>query len=1204
MAGTLVIGVGGTGIKTLVHVKKQLQDSRQDGKLPSDVQILGIDTRQAPEGVSGIGSWHNAQARRQLKEYKGDVTIDPNTEYFWLGGALELWTCGNQVNGIDGVEKASYITRWFDLKYFCNNPARAALLNVTNGAGMYRQIGRLGLFHHLQNGTGSLLYQRLAQKLTSISEGSITVILCGSLAGGTGAALFQDIAHLLKTIGELNGKTVNVTAMLVLPEAFSWTPHLAVNPAMRARAFAAMREMVRFMTVSDSALGFRMQYTKENVQELNNCTKGALFSIVYLLEKRAMLPQQDAPSNPLSTKIEYGVAPTMGAWIASLCDHTIAAEYGSWEANIKYGEGADAHLYQGLVPALCGSFGTYSIVLPKASIIEKWTAMLAKDILEQLAPRDAQDLFETKKVGNRAVTAGNVKAGEDWKKNPSHIARDAGDLGERDDDTTHTELVKQVMNRSVNDWRTYYLDETASDEQSKTFEEMMEQKTYFFNHWKKYFWIPYDKGAVVKHKATRNYDKSPDKAGKALHEECENKYQELESHWVTAINQLTQHQFDIFSEASLEKIAAVLNGKTELLHEQIDATLNRPGSLTWLMAYTKQQVKDLDKTVRILDDAQKTFEVKIRSLEAEWVAGSKQTNPILAQMKKDERKQKDYLKKRQEWLEAKRCSLLCSKELALAKKMYLWTNHLFERLESFALMINGIHDSISQWVDERIEDELSVNRDQASITNMEKVRELVRDEQWEEDQYKKFLNLDPNSPNGNYRVLQNINWKVREITVKGQDEGGEFQAPEPELSISGWPLELDGGPLADNRIITKSSRSDRQELYKEIQNNAYRLLEICRLQFVPAWDKLTVIDYLKYKYNSDTAALTPQALATEKAKMCNVLLSASVNASNKLTNMAYLLVPSGTQEDPFLQLVLGQLKVEVRAADEFNRVLEHADSTTLTFLVLTNGYNIKTLDAYKLGATPYLQLRPKGEGVEVSRQINHLFRAEKEATLYDRLNPDGNHYLVSSRVSMPLEEPELLDRFLTALSLKLIKHQSVPITRERAGSVFQASLKVKKNIFGTLQETTRDWWLNNPDDYSGREVDYLAAAECFCLRSLDHSSEPQSIDELHAMMDDAVLNGLEEKLTKEYLPHWQKGGVGCTANQITAAQEPNPSTRQSLLNTETTKQLWRELVPDIEARLKRLLGLPEEERQVSKTIPDEIEFLKILLSRIQNETKE
>ncbi len=479
MAGTLIIGVGGTGLKTLIHVKKQLQDARATGDLPPSVQILGIDTRDTPEKISGIGSYQSALARRQMKEYRGDVMIDPNTEYFWLGGNVYQDVCGDPTQGLRGWGNDHFASRRIDLKYYQNSSKRKDLLNIRAGAGMYRQIGLLALFANLQHGRTSLFYQTLSRKLQAFADLDVNVILCGSLAGGTGASLFLDIAHLLRQIAPTVNKSVDITAMLVLPDAFQWTPGLEVDASMRARGMASMREMVRFLTVHDNALGFRLQYTNdENDQILNSRTQGALFSLVYLMEQRAKLPQKNSIPNPLTTKIEYGVTPTMATWIVSLCDQSIAQEFVAWKANLAAIAGA--RNFQGLVPAFCGSFGTFSMVLPVASIVEKWTTRLSNTILSQMVPVDSEGRFDPTKVGGFDVPAGSSYVREDWHKNPAVIARDAGDLGDRYSETTVISLIKEIRDRQVDSWRRVFLDEAPSEEQIKTFEKMDEKKTYFY----------------------------------------------------------------------------------------------------------------------------------------------------------------------------------------------------------------------------------------------------------------------------------------------------------------------------------------------------------------------------------------------------------------------------------------------------------------------------------------------------------------------------------------------------------------------------------------------------------------------------------------------------------------------------------------------------------------------------------------------------
>ncbi len=707
-------------------------------------------------------------------------------------------------------------------------------------------------------------------------------------------------------------------------------------------------------------------------------------------------------------------------------------------------------------------------------------------------------------------------------------------------------------------------------------------------------WPQIDEGALAQRVRTADHDGSAEKAALALDEKCKNVYQELENNWQRVLNILANRQISLFQTEFRRYTKAVLIGEEgpNTNKEGADKAKNRMGSLIWLNSYVSKQVEHLTNAQGIFKKALVDADLEISDLEKEWIAGGNQKGSLLSQMKENEGKQSEYLKKRQNWLNLKRWKVNCEAEMKVIEALLVETVYFRDRLGRYAQVLNGATRSMSAHLNQRLEE---IKNEENSATDLRQVREIVNDETWENLQYKHFLQPDSNLRPADYNVLNSIHWDVQEFPY---GERGEKIVPEPRLSIGGFRLEQTG-PLESNVIEIRVPKEDLTASEIEIKNNAYRLLESCRVQFTPVWNDLTVVDYFKYKYDSHDADSNPEAFAEYLLSKCNVLLSPGAQNQNAPTWMAYLIAPGNDANDPWLQRAIQKLRVNTTAAAAFSNVLLHNDTTTLTYLVLLDGVEIKTLDAYIQGAYPYLNTPEKGQGEQLDRRLMHIFVAEKNATHFDRLNRDNTRYLVSTRVTMVLEEEELLSDFIIAMGLGIISQQEQGLGG-RVGKVIKATLTVKEMWQGSLREREKVFFLNDPENYPTQDVDYLVAAETFCLRSFDLSPESAEISTLHKLLKPIMDEKIATKIETELLPHW-KTGEG-TSQAVAAAHEPDERLRKDKLILEARKSLYRSIYPLIEGRLTALRSIPSDQAQLNKTLSDEIEFIKILLVKINEFT--
>ncbi len=1185
MASTLVIGVGGTGIRTLIHVKKQIQDQRPDGSLPDRVKILGLDTLPRPETISDIGAWESAHARRTAKDYEGEARINATTEYLFVGGNAHPWVCGDRTANKPGWGPDHFGTTWFDRRYFCNHPQATVLLNIRDGAGMYRQIGRLATFYALRQGPSSALFTTLRNAINGFDDQTINVIVCGSLAGGTGASMFIDIAHLVKKIAKANAKQTRLVAMMALPEAFRHTPPVVVGDDMKARATVAMRELMRFLSVHSQEIGFKMQFSDSQDVVLNSRTEGAVFSIVYLFDRRWKPPTSEAPPNPLNVRLEHGVAPTMATWITALVDQRAQERL---TAGLINRESILSNMdREGLVPAVAGSTGSYSIVLPVAAIVEDWTMRLAEEALEYLVPITENGAIHPAMKGGKAGVEARQDVIEGWANIPVNVAKDIGNLGpEYEPGGNNTSSVSPVTLRSANDFQRFLFPTGAQEDLTSSaraiFEDMDENRVYFFRN-AGLFSDPL-KGALVQEESPRAHNNNPKSAARSLVDACDRAEQEKLAEWNSVVSKCAEYQWARYQAWLLDFASKELNGSSGLEDIPKNALRNKAGKMGWLLQYVEEMADHLDRFRMLLSEAREVRERQVESALLSIDAG-KDGGKLLA-MQQSHRKQKEYLETRQEILTWKRWDLLCKTELELIEKMHKYTALLRDSLRSYGQILQAGRDSISKYFDSRKQ---QIRAQRMAGVALEKVREIVDDEAWETEQYNRFIAGDEDTPRADRRILADFSWEVQNVT-KNPGTRDAYNTPEIKLVVNGFELEKIG-LLASNVI----ELSEPDKVKDAIRANALRLMTRCRKEFVRVWDELTVVDYLAHKYQGRTQNETPESFAEYLLEKCEVLLRLPEDEAPY--RLAYLLAPKGTDaQAAWSERVLNKLQTDTNADAGYSGVLPHNDKTTLTYLAVADLVGIDKLPAYQDGMRQYLQWPKQSVGIHMSRSLNHIYRAERNAVEFDGVAQDGTPELTKTRVVALLEEESRLERFAQALAFDLIEDfQVVDQNNNYVGNVKRVVIPPREGEKDRFQREITEpytYWLNTPGDFGNTRVPYLYAAETFCLRVQEKSPEMKSIEEMHERIVEIINDRINEDLKSKYKPKWSEGDG--EASEVEDARMPDNKNRKARLRAAARRKIYQNLVPFFEEQLDRLKSLSADER--NPAFPDEVEFMKVMLA--------
>lgn len=399
----LIVGLGGTGVRALTHLKKDLITLNQ-GILPDEVRLLAFDTVREPDViVGGLEAEDNEAASGvRLEASEG--------EYVHIGGNIKPFMREAASNN-GNVSKMPQVSSWLQAECYLKTLQDAQFL-LEHGAGMLPQFGRAGLFDDVRAPGMSKIYTSLNRAIKHVKDktnaNTIEVALLTSTAGGTGAGMFIDIAHLVRQIaGDTN---IRLRGFIVLPEAFAKIPS-GVTSDMKARSYAALRETKRFMISFDFRRGYPMYYHSDRGDhDAKNIWQGRiqskLFDYMYLIDGRR-------DKNDLTQYLpDFGVAPSIADMVSSVLDVRGGQKFTEHENNMHDMMNAqDVNVER---TANYGTIGTYTIVLPIYHIVDGFAHQLSLEALEAwLRPAEKSDGIPTSLMFDQNRDAGIGQRGSE-----------------------------------------------------------------------------------------------------------------------------------------------------------------------------------------------------------------------------------------------------------------------------------------------------------------------------------------------------------------------------------------------------------------------------------------------------------------------------------------------------------------------------------------------------------------------------------------------------------------------------------------------------------------------------------------------------------------------------------------------------------------------------------------------------------------------
>lgn len=347
---TLVIGVGGTGQKTLHHIKRRLQAATAGPRPPVKLLSFDTDTQEKPEKLDA-------------------------TEFTHL--QIQSGNFQNMLRGLPAHRPE--IAEWFPEPE--RYPGLRNIKTLRDGAAQVRACGRLVFFDNADAIQKSLQIQLavLAQAQTQlVHEGElptetvpkssgIDVFIVSSLSGGTGSGMCLDFAGLLKGVFESDYQ-LNVYGIFLQPDLFEGVVPMQNLLRIRANNYSALKEINHFMAPESL---FKVAYSKATTIS----AACPVFDAVFLLGKL------NGRGVPVDNLRHAGVM--VGDFIHEFAVEGLGDKFYKTQINNAI-EGATRHIARNGLRTWISSMGTHLVSWPLDEIRDYWTARESSLVLAKL----------------------------------------------------------------------------------------------------------------------------------------------------------------------------------------------------------------------------------------------------------------------------------------------------------------------------------------------------------------------------------------------------------------------------------------------------------------------------------------------------------------------------------------------------------------------------------------------------------------------------------------------------------------------------------------------------------------------------------------------------------------------------------------------------------------------------------------------------
>jgi len=817
---SLIIGLGGTGLKVATFVKKNLLEANQN-QLPPQIGIFVLDTVKSVDFQAG--GWGKA---RDESHATGPVKIEGSGEYRNLTGNVskliteimnEQIAASADPSQIQG-QPHRHISSWFQAQYYRQEVGTgAAEESLDVGAARFRQFGRLALFNNIDKVTQDTIPSALSG-IRRAGASKVYVHIIGSFAGGTGASMFIDIPHLVRELAVANHfpQGTVIFGHFVLPAAFEGTDQVRlsdqrVREGFQAKSYAALRELTRLQgrTITLPG-GYPLVYSPSGTGALNTRVTEALYTVVYLYD--GIRGNLDTTNDLNRLKIEDGLAPSIADVVVSYVDDksggafvTQSVNYHSFYPDFK-------------IPAsqvTYGSVGTYTIELPIYHITEGWAHDLADETIQTLGDKNPGGTSLDPAAEARRLlrqSTGMISQFADW----------GGSRAQNSD--LQQQVVDQVLGYDATGWQ-QQMSALGEGLRSIVDQSLIELEGSLTD--------PKSSKYYVSAKPSGNTDaQRADNLKTAIETKLKLMVGMPEEHWRRqggdfrkALERLAGYHRDTFRKALDDELRLRLNGDPNLDSAEIE----KQGKLPYVKAFLQAMDSILKASYAVLATADKQGRDKRKpiydGLESDVTTAD-------AKMRKSSgwgnRNLEDYLHKSDRLAQFYKADIARKVAQALLEQLQVITEKALDEIELWEQIIfqagqgeGGMRALIQAGRAE-------VNEDRSESRNAS--RWIIKDNEpgdtYIGDFRTKYMKEQLR------KILKQVKWNV------GRRDDGALRI---EFQLGDKPFDR----LAGTKEMLGRGRA-----------NANLLLEECRSPFKPAWDEMSVAAYLAQNYSGRVEELS------------------------------------------------------------------------------------------------------------------------------------------------------------------------------------------------------------------------------------------------------------------------------------------------------------------------------------------------------------
>ncbi|MBI3241790.1 MAG: hypothetical protein HYZ49_05795 [Chloroflexi bacterium] len=1035
----LIIGLGGTGQWVLTWLKRDLLLSNS-GQMPKTLRLLEFDTARRLEATA---TRITERGEKEEAAAVGGVMLDA-MEFIHIGGnALSM------VKDMD--EKGAYpqIRKWFNAETWLRTQTQATF-NLDEGAGRLRQFGRLAIYKDVLGGeVKSVIWRALVNAMEGVRASAtqqhpLEIMLVGSFAGGTGSGTFIDMALILRLLANKYHIPHVMRGIFALPSVFTTQP----TDDMKARCFAAWRELNRFMVVDEEFSMPEVAYI-ENNQNFSVHPNQRLFDACYLVDGRRN-------GQPLTDEAKTGVFPMLAEAISAFLDENAGTAYSEWiltNLATEYARTPNLPMYSAI--------GAFTVQVPAYFVVETSRHALAQNILLQLLrPQrepDSEGRLSAGDAGRLMALAAPDKNGED----PGFAGRSrSGNLFTEGIDSNDQIEKPSVFLQRVGQ---LIVDNKENQKKVANISRVAKAGAAASNEaaardgWLGYFVnfgldqelvqlrkdIEENLNVVIPKRYGKSDDKEPEDARRArlkkISEDMLKLFGAVKSsgeaeYGATGklLGEVTRTQLRFFQRLVRSRVAKMLMGRSE---ENI--LVSRSGKLGYTYDFFDGAVKLLDEALEFMEAVR--AERERMTPEAKLAGLTQQAQKMLTESMGKKLfwfwEHPDVLKSEQAYLQAQQRTMQLRREEVM---------HVFvaETLRQMKEICVEVRDALQRWIWH-----LATGDDASGLPGLwEGVRASLEE---------------VHVAHGYDKTATKVQMIVAEATIPATDADLEraLRQWEWEASFEGAPSKFSLQARIRAEAVDREDKDLRDpaggassQLRREISTtNQSALLELAGRRFVGVAVATTVADQLKRIYGS-----SPRKLAEEVAEVSAKPLFEGPTGANprKQSNLIRIMAdpndPFFTGENGLEGILRGLHQLDrLKRGDTYAIQVVGSENPYKMTLVRTDDlYAYDAFDAWTQSLASYDQHRKNRELLDPV--LMHNFAAEANAVGFERRIQRKTFKPLHPRVVMIMEDLKAVRQFVYLGMLGYIKDDA-------AGRLYKWDLSWEQNGRKRAFWLTRGW---------------------------------------------------------------------------------------------------------------------------------------------------